>query len=58
MMTNNRSSALKKKIIGLSEFKLRTLDRFQEIADFWDIIEDFIINSGCKKCDYFDIVIT
>jgi hypothetical protein len=55
MMTDNRSSALKKKIIGLSEFKLRTLDRFQEIADFWDIIEDFIINSGCKKIEIYPI---
>jgi hypothetical protein len=55
MITENSSSALKEVIVGLDAFKLKTLDRFQEVTHFWDIIEDFIINSDCKKIEITQI---
>jgi len=51
MITENCSSPLKEEMVGLNEFKLKTLNRFQEITVFWNVIEDFLINSGCKKIE-------
>jgi len=51
MITENCSNALKEEMVGLNEFKFKTLNCFREITCFWNIIEDFIINSGCKKIE-------
>ena len=55
MITENCSSTLKEESVGLDAFKLKTLDRFHEVTHFWDIIEDFIINSDCKKIEMTQI---
>jgi len=55
IITENQFRILKEEMEGLNEFKLRTLKRFPEIKDFWEVIEKFIVNSECKKIELASI---
>jgi hypothetical protein len=55
MKPEKRFRTLKEEIVGLDEFKLKTLNRFPEIADFWEIAENFIEKSECKKIEIIPI---
>ena len=55
IITENQFKILKEEMEGFNEFKSRTLERFPEIKDFWEVIEKFIVNSECKKIEIASI---
>jgi hypothetical protein len=51
MIRETQSSTIEEEIIGLNQFKLIIFNKFPAVSNFWPSIENFIINSGCKRIE-------
>jgi hypothetical protein len=51
IITESQFYLLTESVEGLDEFKTLTLAKYPEVIEYWDVIENFIRKSECKRIE-------
>lgn len=55
LIKESQMNLIMENVEGLDTFKTKTFEYFPEIEDYWDVIDEFIRNSECKKIEIKNI---